>query len=118
MIAKGEATLLKIYISNTDKFKHSPLYEMVVFAAKRYGLGGATVLKGVMGFGSSSVIHSVNIWELSEKLPVVIEIVGESGEIDGFLNKILPWFEKIRYGSLITTEKINVEFFKQGHKRK
>jgi hypothetical protein len=58
MEIKGEAKLLRIFISNTDKFKHAPLYEMVVFAAKRYGLAGATVLKGAMGFGSSSVVHS------------------------------------------------------------
>jgi PII-like signaling protein len=54
MEIKGEAKLLRIFISNTDKFKHMPLYEMVVFAAKRYGLAGATVLKGNLGFGSNT----------------------------------------------------------------
>ncbi|OGH91283.1 MAG: hypothetical protein A2534_00005 [Candidatus Magasanikbacteria bacterium RIFOXYD2_FULL_39_9] len=94
----GEAKILRIFISNTDKFKHVPLYEMVVLAAKRYQLAGATVLKGVMGFGSSSVVRSVKFWEITEKLPVVIEIVDDSEKIDQFIEKILPWFEKLRYG--------------------
>ena len=67
MEIKGEAKVLRIFISNTDKFKHNSLYEMIIFAAKRYGLAGATVLKGVMGYGSSSVIHSVKFWEITEK---------------------------------------------------
>lgn len=117
MEIKGEAKLIRIYISNTDKFKHTPLYEMVVFAAKRYGMAGATVLKGTMGFGSSSVIHSVNFWEFAEKMPVVIEIVDESEKIENFAEKILPWFEKLRYGCMITVEKASIILYKQGTKK-
>lgn len=117
MEIKGEAKLLRIFISNTDKFKHNLLYEVVVFAAKRYGLKGATVLKGVMGFGSSSVVHSVKFWEFTEKLPVVIEIVDESEKIEKFTEKILPWFEKLRYGCLITVEKTNIVLYKEGSKK-
>ncbi len=116
MEIKGEAKVLRIFISNTDKFKHNSLYEMIVFAAKRYGLAGATVLKGVMGYGSSSVIHSVKFWEITEKLPVVIEIVDEAEKIEKFTEKILPWFEKLRYGCMITIEKTNVILYKQGTK--
>ena len=108
MEIKGEAKVLRIFISNTDKFKHNSLYEMIVFAAKRYGLAGATVLKGVMGYGSSSVIHSVKFWEITEKLPVVIEIVDEAEKIEKFTEKILPWFEKLKYGCMITVEKVNL----------
>lgn len=90
MEIKGEAKLLKIYVSNTDKFKHNLLYEMVVFAAKRYGLAGATVLKGSMGYGSSSVVHSVKFWEFTEKLPVVIEIVDEAEKVEKFAKKFCP----------------------------
>jgi PII-like signaling protein len=117
MEIKGEAKLLRIFISNTDKFKHTPLYEMVVFAAKRYGLSGATVLKGSMGFGSSSVVHSIKFWEITEKLPIVIEIVDESEKIEKFTEKILPWFEKLRYGCMITVEKANIVLYKQGAKK-
>jgi uncharacterized protein len=117
MEIKGEAKLLRIFISNTDKFKHSPLYEMVVFAAKRYGLAGATVLKGSMGFGSSSIVRSIKFWEIIEKLPVVIEIVDESDKIEKFTEKIIPWFQKLRYGCMITVEKANIVLYKQGEKK-
>ncbi|MFA6403521.1 MAG: DUF190 domain-containing protein [Salinivirgaceae bacterium] len=117
MEIKGEAKLLRIFISNTDKFKHSPLYEMIVFAAKRYGLAGATVLKGSMGFGSSSIVHSIKFWEITEKLPIVIEIVDESEKIEKFTEKILPWFKKLPYGCMITVEKANIVLYKQGPKK-
>jgi PII-like signaling protein len=117
MQKQGEAKVLRIFISNTDKFKHAPLYEMVVFAARRYGLAGATVIKGTMGYGSSNVIRSVKFWEITEKLPIVIEIVDEAEKIEMFTGKILPWFEKLRYGCLITVEDVKVLLFKQGTKK-
>jgi PII-like signaling protein len=117
METNGEADLLRIFISNTDKFKHAPLYEMIVFAAKRYGLSGATVLKGSMGFGSSSVVRSGKFWEIAEKLPVVIEIIDEPEKIKAFAEKVIPWFNKLRYGCLITIEKVNIVFYKQGTKK-
>jgi uncharacterized protein len=117
MEIKGEAKLLRIYISNTDKFKYTPLYEMIVYAAKRYGLAGATVLKGTMGFGSSSVVCSVKFWELTEKLPLVIEIVDESDKIEKFTQKILPWFDKLRYGCMITVETAHIILYKKGEKK-
>jgi hypothetical protein len=117
MQKQGEAKILRIFISNTDKFKHAPLYEMVVFAARRYGLAGATVIKGTMGYGSSNVIRSVKFWEITEKLPIVIEIVDEAEKIEKFTKKILPWFEKLRYGCLITVEDVKVILFKQGTKK-
>lgn len=117
MKLEGNAKILRIFISNTDKFRHTPLYEVLVFAAKRYGLAGATVLKGSMGYGSSNVIRSVKFWELTEKLPMVVEIVDEADKIDQFTEKILPWVEKLRYGCLITTEEANIVLHKQGSKK-
>jgi len=117
MEKQGEAKLLRIFISNTDKLKHSPLYEVIVFAAKRYGLAGATVIKGTMGFGSSNVIRSVKFWEITEKLPIIIEIVDDASKIDDFTKKILPWFDKLRYGCLITVEDVKVVLYKQGRKK-
>ena len=116
METNTEAKLLRIFVSSTDKFKHTPLYEVIVFAAKRYGLSGATVLKGIMGFGSSSVISSMKFWELSEKIPIVIEIVDESEKIEKFTETILPYFNKIRYGGMITLEKAIIVLHKQGSK--
>ena len=109
--------MLRIYLSNTDKFKHNPLYEMIVYAARRQGLAGATVLKGVMGFGSSSIVRSVKLWDITEKIPVVIEIIDEDEKIRAFLETILPWFEKLRSGCLIATEKVHVVLHKKGKTR-
>jgi len=118
METNTEARRLRIYVSSTDRFKHALLYEMLVFAAKRYGLTGATVLKGVMGFGSSSVIRSTRFWEITEKMPIVIEMVDETSKIEHFTKKILPWFDKIETGCLITSEKADIVLFKQGKKKK
>jgi PII-like signaling protein len=112
-----EAKILRIFISSTDTFRHSPLSEVLVFAAKRYGLAGATVLKGVMGFGASSSIHSMKFFEISEKMPVIIEIVDESEKIEKFSEIILPYFEKIRYGCMITVEKVNIVLYRKGTKQ-
>jgi len=117
MEIKGDAKVLRIFISSTDKLKHSLLSEAIVFAAKRYGLAGATVLKGTMGYGSSSVIYSVKFWEITEKLPVVVEVIDESEKIDAFVEKILPWFENLRTGCLITVEKANIVLHKMGVKK-
>ncbi len=111
-----EARLLRIFISSTDKFKHAPLYEVIVYAAKRFGLAGATVIKGCMGFGASSAISSMKQFEISEKLPMVIEIVDESDKIEKFTDTILPYFDKIRNGVMITSEKVNIILYKQGAK--
>lgn len=117
MEIKGEAKLLRIFVSNTDKLKNTLLYEAIVFAAKRNGLAGATVYKGIMGFGSSSIIYSSRFWEITEKLPIVIEIIDESEKIEKFTEKILPWFEKLRYGCLITVVKTEILLCKQGTKK-
>jgi uncharacterized protein len=113
----GDAKLLRVFISSTDKFKHAPLYEVIVFAAKRYGLAGATVLKGFMGYGASSVVQSQKLWELTEKLPLVIEMVDEAAKIDGFVETILPYFERIPKGGLITMEKATVILHKSGNNK-
>lgn len=114
MDAATEHLRLRIYISSTDKFHHDPLYEVLVFAAKRYGLSGATVVKGVMGFGSSSVVHSAKLWEVTDKLPVVIEIIDEKEKVMRFMDIIRPWLESVRYGSLATMEPISIAFLKTG----
>jgi uncharacterized protein len=116
MEINSEAKLLRIFISSTDKFKHAPLYEVILFAAKRYGLSGATVLKGIMGYGASNVIRSVKFWEISEKLPMVVEIVDEAGKIEQFAETILPYFDKIRNGGMITIEKVTIVLHKKGTK--
>jgi len=90
-----KAKRLRIYISSTDKFEHSPLYEIIVYEARSYGLTGATVLKGIMGYGASSEIYTDKLWEISEKIPLVIEIIDESHKIEPFIEHITPYFEKV-----------------------
>jgi uncharacterized protein len=113
----SEVKRLRIYISSTDKFKYSPLYEVIVFVARRYGLAGATVFKGIMGYGSSSEIHSSKLWELTEKLPVIVEIIDESDKIFQFYEIIKPYFEKIEKGYVITIESITVVMHNTGIKK-
>lgn len=113
-----KAKLLRIYLSSTDKFKHLPLYEVIVFAAKRYDLKGCTVLRGIMGYGISSKISSLKFWEFTEKIPVVIEIVDEASRIEEFVARIQPYFEKIKYGCLITIEEVTILLHKEGKKIK
>lgn len=108
---------LRIFISSTDKLKHSNLSESIVYQAKRYGLAGATVTKGIMGFGASSVIHSYKYWEVSDKVPVVIEIIDEESKVKSFYEIIKPYLESMRYGCLVTTEKIDVLLYKPGGKK-
>jgi PII-like signaling protein len=117
MKTDSNALRLRIYISNADKFRHTLLSETLVFAAKRYGLAGATVLRGSMGYGSSSVIHSSKFWEITEKLPVVIEMVDDAEKIEQFLDLVRPWFDRIPTGCLMTTEKVQVVLFRKGNKK-
>ena len=117
MEIKGEAKLLRIFISNTDKFKHAPLYEVIVYAAKRYNLAGATVLKGVVGYGGSSAVSSMKFWEITEKLPMVVEIVDEAEKIEQFAEIILPYFKKVQKGCMITVETANIILHKTGNKK-
>jgi len=116
METNREAKHLRIFISNTDKFRYSPLYEVIVFAAKRYGMAGVTVLKGVMGYGSSSTVKSMKFWEITEKLPLVIEIIDEAEKVESFAKTILPYFGKLKTGCVMTIEKANIMLHKTGQK--
>ena len=113
---KSEAKLLRIFISTTDKYQHQPLYEVIVFAAKQNGIAGATVLKGIMGFGASSAVYTPTTWEITEKVPLVIEILDESVKIEKFVDTILPIFDNLNKGCMITVEKATIILHKQGVK--
>ena len=117
MNTNDDVKILKVYISSTDKLKHTPLYEMLVFAARRNGLAGATVHRGVMGYGGSSVVHSAKFWETDDKLPIVVEIVDESSKIEAFTEVIKQYLGSVRYGCLVTIEDANVVLFKTGQKK-
>ena len=99
-----QALLLRIFIGEDDKFGGSPLYEAIVLKARELHLAGATVLRGPMGFGASSRLHTTKILRLSEDLPLVIEIVDSEDKINGFL----PTFDQMMTSGLSTLEKVQV----------
>lgn len=117
MESNSTALILRIFISSTDKYKEGLLYEHIVFKAKEYGLAGSTVLKGIFGYGASSVIHSYKFWEVTEKLPTVIEIIDDEEKIHSFYEIIKPILESMRYGCLVATEKTNILMYKTGKKQ-
>jgi len=98
------AVLLRIFLGEADRFEHQPLYEAIVLKAREQHLAGATVLRGPMGYGHSSRLHTAKILRLSEDLPVVIEIVDAEDKINGFL----PQLEKMMGSGLVTLEKVQV----------
>ena len=110
--------ILKIYVSSTDKVKHASVYEALAFQAKRYGLAGATVYKGIMGYGASSELHSNKFWELTEKIPVIVEIVDEEDKINNFIEKVLPILKGLPKGCLIASQDTEVILAKQGNTKK
>jgi len=108
MEIKGEAKLIRIFIGESDKIGHIPVYEKIVLEARKAGLAGATVFKGVMGFGRNSVVHTSKILRLSEDLPLIIEIVDDIEKIEGFLQVLHDIFEEANSGGLITLEKADI----------
>lgn len=98
------AVLLRIFIGEADKYDGRSLYEVIVLKARELGLAGATVLRGPMGFGQSSHLHTAKILRLSEDMPVVIEIVDAPDKIDGFL----PVLDGMIESGLVTLEKVKV----------
>lgn len=116
MIVSQSNFILRIFIGSTDKYNDQLLYEYIVFKAKEMGVAGATVLKGILSFGASSIIHSYRFWEVSEKVPVVIEIVDEEEKINLFYGAIKNELETMRYGCLVTIDKVNVLLKKSGDK--
>lgn len=104
MTIEGEGKLLRIYIGENDRWQHKPLYEEIVRAAREAHMAGATVLRGIEGFGRTSHLHTTRVLRLSEDLPLVIEIVDSADRIDGFLETIDPMIT----GGMVTTERVAV----------
>jgi len=116
MEISGNAKRLRVLVSSTDTFKHKPLYEVIVFLAKRYGLAGATVTKGLIGYGSTSGMRTRKPWDMTEKVPIVVEIVDTEEQIDRFIEILKPYFERIPKGGLITTETADIVLYQIGRK--
>ena len=104
-----DGTLLRIFIGEADKCEHKPLYEWIVLQAREHGLAGATVLRGMMGFGANTRrIHTFRFDTLSEDLPMIVEIVDTQEKLEKFLLSIEPHLT----AGLVTLEKAQVKFYR------
>src|SRR4249919_2254665 len=99
-----DAYLLRVFLGESDKYRGTPLYEAIVLKAREMHLAGATILRGPMGFGHSSRLHTAKILRLSEDLPIIIEIVDSQEKIDGFL----PVLDGLMGSGLVTLERVQV----------
>jgi len=107
-----EAYLLRIFIGESDRVGNRPLYEVIVEEARRRGLAGATVIRGFLGFGANSRIHTAKILRLSEDLPVVIEIVDAEEKIEAFIQEL----DGMIHEGLVTLEKVRVIAYRHNKK--
>jgi uncharacterized protein len=104
MRSQETALLLRIFIGEDDRFGEHPLYEAIVLKAREHGLAGATVLRGPMGFGHSSRVHTAKILRLSEDLPIVVEIIDREEKINAFL----PALDGMVKGGLVSLEEVRI----------
>jgi PII-like signaling protein len=101
---EGEQILMRIFIGESDQWQHRPLYMALIELFRRNGLAGATVLKGVAGFGAHSLVHTASLLRLSADLPLVVEVVDSQAHLD----KVLPEIDAMMGGGLVTMEKVRV----------
>lgn len=114
MAKESNYSRLKIKASTTDKIGSKLLYQYLVEKAKDKGISGATVFRGIMGYGTSSKIHSSRFWELTEKLPVVIELVDETDKLEEFYKEIEDELMQMSKGCLVTLEATEILLQKKG----
>ena len=116
MELQGEAKLLRIFIGESDKVHHLPLYEVIVREAKTSGLAGATAWRGILAYGPTSRIKTSKILDLSSDMPVIIEITDAEEKINAFLPVLHALFEKANCGGLVTMEKVQIIKYLHGGK--
>ncbi|HNX35935.1 MAG TPA: DUF190 domain-containing protein [Kiritimatiellia bacterium] len=112
----GDAKLLRIFIGESDKVQHKPLYEVIVREAKAAGLAGATVWRGLMSYGASSRIRTSKILDLSADMPVIVEIADAEAKINDFLPVLDRLFEESDSGGLVTMEKVQIIRYRSAHR--
>jgi PII-like signaling protein len=111
MTIPENGVLLRIFIGESDRFEGRPLYEWLVLQAREAGLAGATVLRGIEGFGAHSRLHTAKILRLSEDLPIVIEIVDAAEKVEAFM----PLVDRAIGEGLATLERVTVRFYRAGN---
>jgi PII-like signaling protein len=108
-------SILKLYASTTDKIGSKIFYEYIVHKAKDFGISGVTVYRGIMGYGLSSNISSSKFWELTEKLPVKIEMIDSTSKLEEFYTRIESDLEQMKKGCLAVIEPVMVKMHKSGN---
>jgi PII-like signaling protein len=114
MVKDSKYSRLTIKASTTDKIGSKLLYQYLVEQAKEKGISGATVFRGIMGYGTSSKIHSSRFWELTEKLPVIIELVDQTEKLEEFYREIEAELVQMPKGCLVTLEPTEILLQKKG----
>lgn len=109
---EGERTLMRIHIGESDKWHGKPLHEAIVGLLRKEGFSGATVLRGVGGYGGSSVYHTDKLLRLSQDLPIIVEVIETQERID----QVLPRMDEMVEGGLITLEKVRVILYRAAKK--
>ena len=109
---EGERTLMRIHIGESDKWHGKPLHDAIVTLLRQEGFSGATVLRGVAGYGGSSVYHTDKLLRMSQDLPIIVEVIESAERIE----KILPRLDEMVEGGLITLEKVRVILYRAAKK--
>ena len=115
MELNADSKLLRIFIGENDKIGHQPLYETILFAAKKNGLAGCTVTRGIMSYGASSRVHTAKLIDISQDLPIIVEIVDQEEKINVFAVEVDALMEKAACGGLMTIEKAGVLYYRSRH---
>lgn len=108
----GQSKLLRVFVGELDKWQHRPFYEAVLRRAKDQGMAGATVIKGVLSYGSSSILHSSKLLDISEDLPMIVELIDTEEKIRAFAGQVSEMFEEAGCGGIITLEAAEVVYHK------
>ncbi len=107
---EGEAQLLRIHVAEDDRYDGTPLYEAIVLKARDMGIAGATVYRGVLGYGASAQLHTSKVLRLSEDMPMIVELVDQQDKI----NEMLPVLDEMVSEGLVTLEKVRVIMYREG----
>lgn len=117
MVIDGNAVLLRVFVGESDKLGHHPLYEVIVREARAAGLAGATVFKGVLGYGATARIRTAKILDLSADLSLLVEIVDEEAKVTAFRARLAELFEEADCGGLVTVEQVHATQYVPGRER-
>ncbi len=112
MLLQGEAKKLKVIIGENDIVYKRPLYEAIVFAAKKYKIAGVTVFKGVLSYGADSIVHNIKVFEINRELPIIIEMVDREERIVNFTEIIVKLLDKSGCGGIAYIENVEVVCYK------